>query len=199
MSFHVVVQAVRSFAVASSLVLVLVFAALLSFAGPAAEARSAHRCANANLMPRAGNLALVDQAALCLVNRQRRLAGRAPLAESVRLDRAAQGHSDDMVARSYFDHVSPGGSDPVRRMFNVGFLNANVGYAIGENIAWGTRGFATPASIVVAWMRSPRHRANMLDASFRQTGIGISPSAPGSEAHGHAGATYTQDFATVTH
>ena len=55
----------------------------------------------------------------------------------------------------------------------------------------------TPRAIVAAWMASPGHRANILDARFRDTGIGVSPHPPASLADGQAGAIYTQDFGVI--
>ncbi len=155
-------------------------------------------CPDVNLMPSATNTARIVRSTLCLINSQRRQFGLVPLVEDTRLDRAAQGHSDDMVAHGYFEHVSPSGSTPETRMMATGYLAGNVGYEIGENIAWGTLSLATPASIVTAWMNSPDHRANILRAAFRQTGIGVSPAAPGGAGAGEAGATYTQDFGVIT-
>jgi len=51
----------------------------------------------------------MQSALLCLVNRERAAAGAPALATSRRLRRAAQAHSDDMVARRYFLHTAPGG------------------------------------------------------------------------------------------
>ena len=112
----------------------------------------ASACPDTNLMPTAQNLALVDASAMCLVNQQRRDAGIAPLVENASLDRAAQAHTNDMIGRGYFEHVSPSGSGPLQRMLSAGFLTPSDGYDIGENIAWETLGLATPASIVSAWM-----------------------------------------------
>ncbi len=74
---------------------------------------------------------------------------------------------------------------------------SRAGYEVGENIAWGTLSLATPRAIVAAWMASPAHRANILDANFRETGIGVTPRPPASLAHGQAGAIYTQDFGVI--
>jgi uncharacterized protein YkwD len=172
--------------------------------GPAALARPADastsgisRCPNANLMPEAGNTALIVHATLCLINAQRRAHGLVPLVADPRLDRSAQAHSDDMVEHGYFEHVSPTGSTPVSRMTSTGYLSGNDGYVVGENIAWGTLSLATPAGIVGAWMHSPGHRANILRAAFRQEGLGVSPGAPGRLGQGQPGATYTQDFGVI--
>ena len=74
-----------------------------------------------------------------------------------------------------------------------------IGYEVGENIAWGTLWLATPRAIVAAWMASPGHRANILDRRYRDTGIGVSPHPPTSLAHGQPGAIYTQDFGVIIH
>ncbi len=46
-------------------------------------------------------------------------------------------------------------------------------------------------------MASPGHRANILDAHYRETGVGVSPHPPASLADGQAGGIYTQDFGTI--
>ena len=100
-----------------------------------------------------------------------------------------------MAVHGYFEHVSPGGSTPLSRMRESGYLSSSTpGYMVGENIAWGSGSYATPAAIVAAWMASPPHRANILQREFRDTGMGVSPHLPGSFAGGQAGAIYTEDF-----
>jgi uncharacterized protein YkwD len=41
---------------------------------------------------------------------------------------------------------------------------------MGENIAAGQR---TPAAVMDAWMKSPGHRANILNCGFRVIGMGV--------------------------
>ena len=79
----------------------------------------------------------------------------------------------------------------------VGYISSRIGYEVGENIAWGTLSLASPHAIVAAWMASPGHRANILDPSYRQTGIGVSPHPPVSLADGQPGGIYTQDFGVI--
>jgi len=154
-------------------------------------------CPDTKLMPTPGDIARIVRSTLCLINQQRRLHGLVPLVENADLDRAALGHSQDMVAHGYFDHDSPSGSTPTSRMIGSGYVTSRDGYIIGENIAWGTLSFATPSSIVGAWMNSPPHRANILRPQFRQTGLGICAAVPAPQARGQAGATYTQDFGAI--
>jgi uncharacterized protein YkwD len=155
-------------------------------------------CANAGLTPTTHDLKLIRAATLCLVNRERAAHGERPLRANARLARAAQAHARSMAVYDYFEHVSPSGLTPLARMRAVGYISSShVGYEVGENIAWATLALATPRAIVAAWMRSPGHRANILDRRYRETGVGVSPHPPSSLAHGQPGALYTQDFGVI--
>jgi len=155
-------------------------------------------CPGANLVPQASDIENVVAATLCLVNDERARFGESALSEDPRLTDVAVGHSRDMDARDYFAHVSPDGQTLLMRVQASGFIpNGDVGYTIGENIAWGTLSLGTPRAIVRAWMESPGHRANILNGSFRYTGIGIDPALPQSMSGGQAGGMYTQDFGTI--
>ncbi len=170
-------------------------ASLLQFATPA---RAAGECANTTLTPHAGNTEAIREAVLCLINREREAHGESPLVVNAKLTRTAQGHSEDMASEDYFSHYAPNGSSPLDRMRATGYIySSQLAYEIGENIAWGTLWLASPQSIVSSWMASPEHRANILDAGYRETGIGVSPNAPASLSGGQAGGLYTQDFGTI--
>jgi uncharacterized protein YkwD len=155
-------------------------------------------CPNAALRPNSADISAVRTATLCLVNRERLSHGESPLKEDNQLQQAAQGHSQDMAAGDYFEHDGRGGSTPVSRMRQAGYIfSSHIGYAVGENIAWATLGLSTPQAIVAGWMSDVGHRANILEAKFRDTGIGVSPHPLSSLAHGQAGAIYTQDFGRI--
>jgi hypothetical protein len=92
----------------------------------------------------------------------------------------------------------PTAKTPLSRLRATGYIySSRIGYAIGENIAWGTLWLATPRAIFAAWMASREHRANILDARFRDTAIGVSPHPLASMARGQSGAIYTQDFGVI--
>ncbi|HEY3829706.1 MAG TPA: CAP domain-containing protein [Solirubrobacteraceae bacterium] len=175
----------------------------ISSATPAAHvsavrARAASSCPNANLTPQPGNLGQIRAAVLCLIDQEREARGESALQPNTKLTRAAQGHSEDMSSEDYFSHTAPNGESPLDRMRGAGYIySSRIGYEVGENIAWGTLWLASPQSIVNAWMASPGHRANILDAHYRETGIGVSPHPPAAMADGQAGALYTQDFGTI--
>jgi uncharacterized protein YkwD len=167
--------------------------ALLAAAAPAAA--TAAPCPGADQLPRPASLREARVATLCLLNEVRVHHGLRPLHESPRLRRAAERYSRSMVAHSFFDHVSPGGSTLMSRVRATSYLRPNSAWMLGENIAWGTGRLATPAQTVDAWMHSAGHRRNILTPRFREIGIGIVVGAPvRAVAAGQAAATYTTDF-----
>ncbi|MFF4546930.1 CAP domain-containing protein [Streptomyces sp. NPDC001406] len=115
-----------------------------------------------------------------LTNAQRRRADLPPLAVDPLLTTAAQAHSADMVARDFYSHTAPEGSQPWDRAAAAGSARRT----IGENIACGQR---SPAEVVDGWMNSPRHRANILKPGFTHIGVGFA-------GGGRAGTYWTQLF-----
>ncbi len=155
-------------------------------------------CANTELTPTEGNVSLVRAAVLCLINRERAQNGLAPLTVNVQLEAAAESHCSELIADDYFAHVSPSGETPVDRIRATGYIPApSDGYVIGENLAWGTYSLATAQSIVSAWIASPGHLANILEAKYTETGIAIATAVPASLANGAPGATYAQEFGVI--
>ena len=100
-----------------------------------------------------------------LVNEQRVQNGLKPLKENWELSRVARYKSQDMVDKRYFSHTSPTYGSPFQMIkdFGLSFRTA------GENIAYGQR---TPQAVVTAWMNSSGHRANILNPSYTQIGVG---------------------------
>ena len=69
---------------------------------------------------------------------------------------------------------------------------------IGENLAWGTSTLSTPEAIVTAWIASPGHLANILEARVPRNGHRRhARGAARSLAEGAPGATYTQEFGVI--
>ncbi len=109
---------------------------------------------------------------IALVNQERAKAGCGPLTEDPLLRKSAQGHSDDMAARGFFDHTNPDGADPGKRITAAGYRWSTY----GENIAMGQQ---TAQSVMTSWMNSPGHRANILNCAFKDIGVGIHDGAGG--------------------
>lgn len=116
-----------------------------------------------------------------LTNQERSAAGcSVMLAANDLLHQAAAGHSVDMIARDFFSHTNPDGQGPVDRLDAVGYNWSRW----GENIA---AGYATPEAVVSGWMASPGHRANILDCTFTEIGVGYAYAAddPGNVRYHH--------------
>jgi hypothetical protein len=97
-------------------------------------------------------------------NQNRMTNGDVALRVSPLLEAAAQEKADDMVANNYFAHTSPSGITPWYWFEQVGY---SFTYA-GENLAVN---FSDSQDVTTAWMNSPEHRANILDANFTQIGM----------------------------
>ena len=166
--------------------------ALVALLAPAGA--QAQGCANVNVKPSNGNLEVVRSAVLCLHNAERARYGLPKLSESPRLRRAAARHSSHMVDAHFFGHTSPGGTTMTDRIRRAGYTNGARGWSIGENIAWGSGRLSTAAQIHRSWMKSPGHRANILQRSFREIGIGIKAGVPVRLSASTSGGTYTTDF-----
>ena len=100
-----------------------------------------------------------------LVNEIRQENGLKALTANWELSRVARYKSQDMKDRGYFAHNSPTYGTPFQmiKAFGLSFRTA------GENIA---KGYATPQAVVNGWMNSSGHRANILNASYTQIGVG---------------------------
>ena len=97
-------------------------------------------CANADAIP--GNVGepLVRTATLCLLNQERTSRGLKPLKASTPLLTVARRYSEQMVRQRFFAHVSPSGSTLVQRVRkSTRYLRGARSWALGENIAWGSR------------------------------------------------------------
>ena len=152
-------------------------------------------CADVELMPSADNVVAVAAATLCLVNGERADAGLPPLTGNGKLDQSSLGHSEDMVAKSYFAHESQDGRDVIARVRATGYIPTDGQWTVGENLAWGTGTLATPKGIVQAWMTSQGHRENILRAGFKEAGLGVALGNPRSTDG--QGATYTMNFGST--
>lgn len=129
-----------------------------------------------------------------LVNAERRKHGLPALAWDARLAEIASNHSRDMAQRNYLGHDSPEGHGLMHRYKRAGYnCEVRVGQVIhtgAENVALGrlydlvTRGnglatldWNSPQAIarltVEGWLKSPRHRENILFPHWTREGIGV--------------------------
>jgi uncharacterized protein YkwD len=155
------------------------------------EAIASARCANANLLPAKGNTARIEKSTLCLLNAVRRQHRLRRFHRNRKLRKAARFHTSFMIRRKFFAHQCPGEPSLATRFRRVRYRGGG-----GENIGIGSgTPYATPRSMLEAWMGSPVHRANILERRFHTIGIAVVPQKP--LAPQTPGATYTTEFGTT--
>ena len=114
------------------------------------------------------------------VNQARAQVSLSPLHTDTLLQQAAREHSADMYKRHYFSHRTPDGKTPYDRLNDLRFHYVTA----GENLA-----FAPDVDQAFdSLMKSPDHRANILNPDYRCIGIGAYKGLNGYEE------MFTQDF-----
>jgi uncharacterized protein YkwD len=156
----------------------------------AASTVSPKPCRGSNLSPNAGDGPAVDAATLCLINRQRAAHHLRALRPNRTLAGVAAGQLESMVRWNYFADVRPSGQTPIALVARTSYRRHAVRLSVGQSIAWGAGGHATPARIVAAWMASPPHRELILTGEFRDAGVAVSDTLPSALGVGAQGATY---------
>ena len=111
------------------------------------------------------SVASYEQKVIDLVNDIRVKNGLGKLTSNWELCRVARYKSQDMHDNRYFSHTSPTYGAPGNMIKNFGISYRTA----GENIA---QGYRTPEAVVDGWMNSSGHRANILNGSFKQIGVG---------------------------
>jgi uncharacterized protein YkwD len=134
----------------------------------------------------------VESQIITLTNDERKKKGVAPLILDVELREIARGHSDDMIARNFFEHVNPDGLSAAARI--AIHHRRLIASSTGENLSALTTPDLTNAEkvakeIVEGWMHSDEHRENILDNKFTHIGVGVSSNGEEIRA--------TQNFAGV--
>ena len=126
----------------------------------------------------------LEKKAFALINDIRRMNGLKDLVWSDEVANIARKHSNSMADNKFFSHRGLDGLMINQRADAVGLTKWRL---IGENIAY-NRGYAKPIEFAVeCWMKSEGHRENLLDARWKETGIGVAIASDGSYY-------FTQDF-----
>ncbi|MDB5022043.1 MAG: hypothetical protein JWQ28_3170 [Pedobacter sp.] len=102
---------------------------------------------------------------LLLVNKERLLQGLHALKLDSEMTGVARKHSVDMFKRGYFSHITPEGASPFDRMARerVTFVIAGENLALAQRLSIAHNGL----------MKSPGHRANILNPAFGRIGIAV--------------------------
>jgi hypothetical protein len=100
-----------------------------------------------------------------LTNEQRLGYQAATLTRNSLLDEAARLKAEHMANNSYFAHYSPDGVSPWYWFEQAGYTYAHA----GENLAVH---FNDSGAVVDAWMKSPTHKANIVNSNYTEIGVG---------------------------
>ncbi|HMO78331.1 MAG TPA: CAP domain-containing protein [Candidatus Paceibacterota bacterium] len=109
--------------------------------------------------------AILPAVVVTLTNNERQALAAPPLYRNPLLDQAASLKAEHMAALGYFAHNSPDGVTPWHWFKEVGYVYAHA----GENLAVY---FSDSDEVVKAWMNSPTHRANIVNSTYQEIGIG---------------------------
>lgn len=112
------------------------------------------------------NAIAVTDSIITAINKIRAENNLPPLVQDKRLSQSAYEKSKDMIDRNYWSHLDPDGNMAWGNIKRNGY---NYQHA-GENMS---RNFNDERSIE-EWMKSPTHRANILNPDYTDIGIGRS-------------------------
>ena len=142
----------------------------------------------------ATRLSALESGLLAQINEVRRAHGLAPLALSSSLTAAARQHSSEMGRDGYFAHESFDHSAFWKRVQRYYAARGWHSWSVGENLLWSAPTVG-PGQALTMWMNSPEHRANLLNPSWRQVGLGCVHFAAAPGAYGGRPVTIlTADF-----
>lgn len=126
-----------------------------------------------------------SQNVIKLVNSSRIEAGLSLLVENNVLTKIANDKAQDMLDKKYFAHISPDGLSP---WYWFGKEKYDYSYA-GENLAID---FVSAESQHAAWMKSEKHRENILNNYYNEIGVAVAAG----EISGHMSIFTVQVFGT---
>ena len=139
-------------------------------------------------------VAQVQTALLAQINGFRAAHGLVRLKINGALVGAADSHSSQMAKLGFFSHDSANGQSFSQRIAHAYSPRGFRSWTVGENLVWGGPDIGAARAFKL-WLSSPPHRANLLNARWREVGLGAvhSTSAPG--VYGGGAATIiTADF-----
>lgn len=116
----------------------------------------------------------VEAAVFDMVNAERARASLPALTHVTALRNVARSHSLDMAGKGYFDHNTPEGKTPADRLTAAGITFSQW----AENIRWVSAPRTNVANDLMyeagtGWMNSSGHRANILNPTVTQVGVGV--------------------------
>ncbi len=122
---------------------------------------------NPSFIPRAlGTTIISPQNIIELANKKRAELGLTELRIDPTLSKSAETKGADMIARNYWAHNAPDGTEPWHF-----FKEAGYSYRFaGENLA---RDFTNPQDVIDAWIASPTHKENLFSTKYQEIGVAV--------------------------
>jgi len=126
------------------------------------------------------SLSPLESGVLVDINTFRRAHHLTPLHLNVKLSAAALAHTQQMAQDGYFAHESADGSAFWKRIQAFYGSGPWAYWSVGENLLWSSPD-VTPARALEMWLKSPEHRANLMNPRWREIGVAAvhAAAAPG--------------------
>ncbi|MDJ0838818.1 MAG: CAP domain-containing protein [Acidobacteriota bacterium] len=113
-----------------------------------------------------GAEATIAEQVVAIVNAERAAEGLPPLKLNPLLNNSSDLHAENMAVRNFFAHCDLDTlTQAWDRMVDAGYF----WNAAAENIAAGQ---SSPEVVMISWMNSSGHRANILSTDYREIGVG---------------------------
>lgn len=103
---------------------------------------------------------------LAISNQERINNGLPSLNLNYQLNNASLAKANDMFTDNYWAHVAPDGTQPWSFIIGAGYDYNSA----GENLA---KDFNTSSGVINGWLSSPSHRANVLNANYKDIGYAV--------------------------
>jgi hypothetical protein len=116
-------------------------------------------------IPKPVSVGEAEFALFVLINNAREAAGLPALSYDPELAGVARGHSNDMLTHDYIAHISPTTGSPADRVAKAGIAVNRLEENIGTS--------SSPEELHQGLMRSPGHRAAILDLKATRVGVGV--------------------------
>jgi uncharacterized protein YkwD len=116
-------------------------------------------------------ISVQENAMECLINYARHQAGLPRLSETRKLKVSSLNKAADIMRCNQFSHEACG-RDFLYWFRRAGYVGGGCWWA-GENLAWGSGSLGSPRAVIKAWLRSPSHRANILDDQYSEFGVAL--------------------------
>jgi uncharacterized protein YkwD len=152
---------------------IAIASASLAVSAPTASATVPAACANAEESPAALTVPQTRAAITCLLNAARDGRKLPAVRGDDRLHRAAQGFARALDPAKPLTHVGHGGTSPLDRVADSGYARGAASFSAAETLGRSRGTLATPARRVESWLASPGTRRLLLNARYRDIGVGV--------------------------